>query len=152
MYEVVCPRRFSPSVHVERTSGLATGKELEAEGSPIMEDRANDGRGACHRCRNQPSWLNYHVEYAMEKIEISTANVSLADIVKHVSRDRVTVELSDGQVPMARIVPIDRPQTMSDLDRALRNCARLGEDAEQFADDVLSVRKSIGELDDPWES
>jgi hypothetical protein len=37
---------------------LATGKELEAEGSPIMEDRANDGRGACHRCRNQLSWLN----------------------------------------------------------------------------------------------
>jgi hypothetical protein len=25
---------------------LATGKELEAEGSPIMDDRANDGRGA----------------------------------------------------------------------------------------------------------
>ena len=30
----------------ERTSRLATGKELEAEGSPIMDDRANDGRGA----------------------------------------------------------------------------------------------------------
>ena len=25
---------------------MATGKELEAEGSPIMDDRANDGRGA----------------------------------------------------------------------------------------------------------
>jgi antitoxin (DNA-binding transcriptional repressor) of toxin-antitoxin stability system len=88
----------------------------------------------------------------MERIDISTANVSLSDIVKHVSRDRVIVELSDGQVPMARIVPIDKPQSMSDLDRALRDCARLGEDAEQFADDVLSVRQSIGELDDPWES
>jgi hypothetical protein len=30
----------------ESTSRLATGKELEAEGSPIMDDRANDGRGA----------------------------------------------------------------------------------------------------------
>jgi hypothetical protein len=30
----------------ERTSRVATGKELEAEGSPIMDDRANDGRGA----------------------------------------------------------------------------------------------------------
>lgn len=30
----------------ERTSRLATRKELEAEGSPIMDDRANDGRGA----------------------------------------------------------------------------------------------------------
>jgi antitoxin (DNA-binding transcriptional repressor) of toxin-antitoxin stability system len=88
----------------------------------------------------------------MERIEISTSNVSLSDIVKHVSRDRVSVEVSDGQVPLAKIVPIEKPQSMADLDRALRNCARLGEDAEQFSHDVLSVRQSIGELDDPWES
>ena len=30
----------------ERTHPLATRKEPEAEGSPIMDDRANDGRGA----------------------------------------------------------------------------------------------------------
>lgn len=30
----------------ERTSRLATRKEPEAEGSPIMDDRANDGRRA----------------------------------------------------------------------------------------------------------
>ena len=30
----------------ERTSRLATGKELEAEGSPIMDDQANDSRSA----------------------------------------------------------------------------------------------------------
>lgn len=88
----------------------------------------------------------------MERIEISTVNVSLSELVKHVSRDRVIVELSDGEVPLARIVPIDKPQSMSDLDRALRNCSRLGEDATPFADDVLSVRQSMGELDDPWES
>ncbi len=88
----------------------------------------------------------------MERIEISTAIVNLVDILKHVSRDRVTVELSDGQVPVARIVPIDKPQSMSGLDRALRDCVRLGDDAEAFADDVMSARQSIGELDDPWES
>jgi antitoxin (DNA-binding transcriptional repressor) of toxin-antitoxin stability system len=88
----------------------------------------------------------------MEKIDISTANISLSDIVKHVSRDQVTVELSDGQVPLAKIVPIARAPSMSELDRALRECARLGEDAEQFGQDVLSVRQSLGELDDPWES
>ena len=53
----------------------------------------------------------------MERTEIS-AIVSLSDIVKHVSRDRVSVELSDGQVPLAWIVPVDKPQSMSDLDRA----------------------------------
>jgi antitoxin (DNA-binding transcriptional repressor) of toxin-antitoxin stability system len=88
----------------------------------------------------------------MERIEISNSNVSLSDIVKHVSRDRISIELSEGQVPVAIIVPIDKPTTMADLDRALRECARLGDDAEAFSKDVLSVRQSIGELDDPWES
>jgi hypothetical protein len=87
----------------------------------------------------------------MERIDI-TSNISLSDIANHVSRDRVSVELSDGQVALARIIPIDKPQSMAGLDRALRDCIRLGEDAEQFAQDVLSVRQSIGELDDPWES
>lgn len=89
---------------------------------------------------------------AVEKIEISNTDISLSDIVKHVSRDRVTIELSVGQVPLARIVPIAKTQTMTELDRALRDCSRLGDDAESFAHDVLSVRQSIGELDDPWES
>lgn len=88
----------------------------------------------------------------MEKIEISNTNISLLDIVRHVSRDRVTIELSDGQVPLARIVPIAKTQSMTELDRALRDCNRLGEDAEPFANDVLSIRQSIGELDNPWES
>ena len=88
----------------------------------------------------------------MERIEISSTNFSLADIVKHVSRDRVTIELSDGQVPLARIVPIAKSQTMTELDRALRETCRLGDDSESFANDVLSQRQLNGELDDPWES
>ncbi len=88
----------------------------------------------------------------MEKIEISTTNVTLADIVKHVSRDRVIVEFSDGQIPLARIVPIEKPHSMSELDQALRDCSRLGDDADLFANDVLFVRQSLEELDDPWES
>lgn len=47
---------------------------------------------------------------------------------------------------------IDKPRSMVDLDRALREVPRLGEDADAYALDVLSVRESIGELDDPWES
>jgi hypothetical protein len=88
----------------------------------------------------------------MEKIEISTANLSLSDVARHVSRDRVVVELSDGKVPLARMIPIEKSYSMHDLDRALRECPRLGEDAGSYANDVLSVRQSIGELDDPWES
>ena len=88
----------------------------------------------------------------MERIDISAANINLSEIVKHVLRDRISVELSEGQIPLAKIVPIDTTRSMADLDRALRESARLGEDAEAYALDVLSVRQSIGELDDPWES
>ena len=72
--------------------------------------------------------------------------------MKHVSRDRVTVELAKGQVPLARIVPVDRAHSMEGLVRAMRESSRLGEGAEAYAQDVLSVRQSMGELDDPWES
>lgn len=88
----------------------------------------------------------------MEKIEISTAKLDWSEIERQVSRDRVSVELSEGEIPLARIVPIDKPRSMGDLARVLREVPRLGEDAYAFAQDVLSVRESIGELDDPWES
>jgi hypothetical protein len=45
-----------------RTSRLATRKELEAEGSPIMDDRANDGRGArmaSERTEGQRLWQSW---------------------------------------------------------------------------------------------
>lgn len=88
----------------------------------------------------------------MERIEISTANIDLSAIVHRVSRDRISVELSEGQVSLAKIVPIDKPHSMAALDRALRATPRLGEDADAFARDVLESREALGELDDPWES
>lgn len=78
----------------------------------------------------------------MERIELSAANINLSDIVKHVSRDRVIVELSEGHVPLARIVPIERPRSLADLDQALRKIAKLGDDTDSFAQDVLSVRET----------
>ena len=88
----------------------------------------------------------------MERIEISSTNLNLSDLVKHVSRDRVSVELSEGQVPLARIVPIEKTHSMAELDRALRANAGLGEDAEAYERDVQAARQAEGELDDPWAS
>ncbi len=88
----------------------------------------------------------------MERIEISSAHISLSELVKHVSRDQVSIELAEGSVPLAKIVPIASKRSMADLDQALRENSKLGDDADGFAQDVLSVRRSIGELDDPWES
>jgi hypothetical protein len=88
----------------------------------------------------------------MEKIEISTAKTDLTEIARYVSKNRVTIELVDGEVALARIVPLEQKHSMAELDRAMRDAQRLGEDAHSFATDVLSARPSIGELVDPWES
>lgn len=88
----------------------------------------------------------------MERIEISTTTISLSQVAKQVCRNRVPLELSEGHVPLARIVPIDKPHSLAELDRALRENSGLGNDTEAFARDVLSIRQSLGELDDPWAS
>ena len=87
----------------------------------------------------------------MEQIEVSAAGIRLAELVKRVSQDRIVVELADHATPLARIVPLERPHTLAELDQALRTC-ELGNDAEAFAADVLAARQSHGELDNPWES
>lgn len=88
----------------------------------------------------------------MQRIDLTTTSMSLAEMVKQVSRDRVPFEISEQQVPLARIVPIDAEHSLADLERALRELPRLGDDAEEFEREVLSTRISLGELDDPWES
>jgi|GEM_PF-1119556 len=91
-------------------------------------------------------------EETMERHEISTEKIDWPSLVRHVVRDRVVVELADGELPIAMLVPIERPRTMADLDAALRQLPRLGEDATSFEADIQEVRASMGELDDPWES
>jgi hypothetical protein len=88
----------------------------------------------------------------MERHEISTEKMDWPSLVRHVVRDRVVVELADGELPIAMLVPIERPRTMADLDAALRKIPRLGEDAISLEEDLQKVRASMTELDDPWES
>lgn len=89
----------------------------------------------------------------MERHDISTEKMDWPNLVRHVVRDRVVVELSDGELPIAMLVPIERPRTMADLDAALRRLPRLGEeDVNRFEADIREVRASMKELDDPWES
>ncbi len=92
------------------------------------------------------------IEETMERHEISTEKIDWPSLVRHVVRDRVIVELADGELPIAMLVPIERPRTMADLDAALRKIPRLGEDAISFEADIQEVRASMRKLDDPWES
>ena len=88
----------------------------------------------------------------MERHEISTEKIDWPSLVRHVVRDKVVAELADGELPIAMLVPIERPRAMADLDAALRKIPRLGEDGISFEEDIQKVRASMTELDDPWES
>ena len=91
-------------------------------------------------------------EETMERHEISTEKIDWLNLVRHVVRDKVVVELAEGELPIAMLVPIERPRTMAALDAALRQLPRLGDDATSFEADLQDVRTAMKELDDPWES
>ena len=88
----------------------------------------------------------------MERHEFLSSKIDWPNLVRHVVRDRVVVELAEGEIPVAKLVPIEKPKTLVDLDRALRQLPSLGDDAKYFESDVNEVRSSMTELDDPWES
>lgn len=65
----------------------------------------------------------------MERHEILTDKIDWPNLVRHVVRDRVVVELAEEELPVTMLVPIERPKTMADLDKALRTLPRLCEDS-----------------------
>jgi antitoxin (DNA-binding transcriptional repressor) of toxin-antitoxin stability system len=78
----------------------------------------------------------------MERHEILSVKIDWPNLVRHVVRDRVVVELAEGERPVAMLVPIERPGTLADLDAALRKLPRLGEDATSFEAAKLVDSKS----------
>ena len=88
----------------------------------------------------------------MERHEILSPTINWPELVRHVAEDQVVVELADGQVAMARLVPIHKPKSFAELDKALRELPSLGNDAESFEADVQEVRSAMKPLVDPWES
>ena len=88
----------------------------------------------------------------MEKQDISNPNIDWAELVRHVAKDQVTVELADGTVAIAQVVPMKRSILMKDFASMMSSLPSLGEDAASFARDVESVRNSFKEVSDPWES
>lgn len=88
----------------------------------------------------------------MERHEILSQDVDWRSLIHHVSRDQVTVELSEGEVPVARLVPMKKHMTMAELDHILRKLPSLGEDAESFEKDLHDVKSTMKDLDDPSES
>lgn len=88
----------------------------------------------------------------MEQFDISNERSKWLDLVRHVARDRVIVDLMDGPELVAKLVPVESQKSLTDLENALRSIPRLEDDASRFADDLLDGCSSLKEPIDPWDS
>jgi len=88
----------------------------------------------------------------MEKQDISNPNIDWAGLVRHVAKDQVTIELADGTIAIARVIPMKKTVSMKDFAAMMSTLPSLGDDAESFAKDVEAGRNSFKEVSDPWES
>ncbi len=88
----------------------------------------------------------------MEKREISNAEIDWVDLFRHVAREQVSVELADGSIAIAEVVPKKNPISLKDFVVLMDSLPSLGEEAESFSKDIEEVRRSYQDSDDPWES
>ena len=88
----------------------------------------------------------------MEKQDISNPNIDWARLVRHVAHDQVSVELADGMVAIAQVIPMKKSVKMKDFASMMAKLPSLGDDVEAFAKDVDTVRNSFQDVSDPWES
>ena len=96
--------------------------------------------------------MRHSLGVAMEKQDISNPNIDWARLVRHVAEDQVTVELADGTVAIAQVIPMKKSISIRDFASLMSSLPSLGEDAESFAKDVEAVRNGFKEVIDPWES
>jgi len=88
----------------------------------------------------------------MEKADILNPDIDWATLVRHVARDQVTVELADGSIAIAEVVPKKTPILMKDFAAFMKSVPALEDDADSFANDIESSRSIFKEVSDPWES
>lgn len=88
----------------------------------------------------------------MEKADILNPDIDWANLVRHVARDQISVELSDGPIAIAEVVPKKLPILMKDFAAFMGSIPTLGDDADSFAKDIESSRQIFTEVSDPWES
>ncbi len=89
----------------------------------------------------------------MERINVTKAVRNFSDLLNRVYYHGISVELERGNRVIARIVPVKPAATLrvEDLNEFLASLPRLGEDAEAFAEDVMSVRRDLPPERSPWE-
>jgi len=88
----------------------------------------------------------------MERSEINAGTFDWDTLLRHVTGDQVTVEVTKNEVPIAQIGPVKRPVSMSKLSSVLASLPSLGTDVESFGTDIESVLGELPTEGDPWAS
>ena len=80
----------------------------------------------------------------IERIDVETTPLGLTELLS-LCDEGITVELERDNKVIARIVPAELGSTlkMKDLPAFFASLPDLGDDAEAFAEDVLSARKYL---------
>lgn len=78
---------------------------------------------------------------------------NFSDLLNRVYYQGISVELERNNKVIARIVPVEaelkpKSKTLAELKASLPS---LGDDAEAFAEDILSVRRDLPPERSPWE-
>ena len=92
----------------------------------------------------------------MVRINADEAARQLDALLERVRKEGESFELARGDEVVARLVPAPSERGGRDFDAValtelFRQLPDLGDDAEAFAQDVESVRKSLLPLRDPWQ-
>jgi len=88
----------------------------------------------------------------MERRDINAGNFDWNSLLRHVVGDQATVEVSENDVPVARIEPIRRSVPMSELGSLLASLPLLGTDVNGFSKDIKNALDELPTEGDPWAS
>lgn len=86
-------------------------------------------------------------------MDVAEAEKNFANLVNKVYVEGISVDLERGDQVIARLVPAGArsPITVGELNAFLRGLPSLADDAEDFAQDVRSIRAEFPAEANPWD-
>jgi antitoxin (DNA-binding transcriptional repressor) of toxin-antitoxin stability system len=86
-------------------------------------------------------------------MKVAEAEKNFADLVNKVYSEGISVDLERDDKVIARLTPAEprSPLTIGELNAFLRGLPSLGEDADNFAQDVRAIRAEFPAEGNPWD-
>jgi hypothetical protein len=86
-------------------------------------------------------------------VKISEAARNLASLVNRVYEERISIDLERDEKVIARLTPAEphSPLMVAELGLFLRSLPALGDDVENYANDVRAIRAEFPAEANPWD-